>query len=145
MITTIIFDIGNTLLKFIPNVPIEHSVTPIVASIKLLKKLSKKYQIFAVTDASLEQIDYELYNFEFFMYFEDLIISEKCDLKKCDPKIYHYIIKKHNLNAIECVFIDDREENINAAKIAGVNVILFTTPEDCESKLENLGVTFFNI
>lgn len=50
-----------------------------------------------------------------------------CDVKliKPDPKIYECIIKKYNLVPSECVFIDDLEKNVNAAKKIGFHAIQF--------------------
>ena len=58
-IKNIIFDIGNVLLKFDPDASPDNSVSPVSENIKLLEALSKYYKIYAITDASLEQIKFE--------------------------------------------------------------------------------------
>ena len=36
-----------------------------------------------------------------------------------------YLLKKHNLKAEECIFIDDSQKNIDGAKSAGIEGYLF--------------------
>ena len=146
MIENIFFDIGNVLLKFnldAPieiDTPIESLVKPVTDNVQLLEKLSKKYKIFAITDASLEQIEYEIKTFDFFEKFTDIIISEKCGFKKTDPEIYTFAAQKNSLIPNQCVFTDDRKENVEAAKIAGFYSIHFISNDNLVEKLKKLGI-----
>ena len=49
-------------------------------------------------------------------------------------------MEKYDLKAHECVFLDDMQVNIDGAKRAGMEGILFTTKEEALPKLEMLGV-----
>ena len=42
------------------------------------------------------------------------------------PEIYSHFLRKFDLKAEECFFIDDLESNINAAKEAGMGGLVFT-------------------
>lgn len=53
-----------------------------------------------------------------------LSFEEKCS--KPDKKIYEILIEKYNLNPEKCVFIDDRQANVEAARELGFNAVLFT-------------------
>lgn len=55
-----------------------------------------------------------------------------CEVKtaKPDPEIYKHSIYGIRNTASDAVFIDDREENIEAAKLHGVNAIHFKSFED---------------
>lgn len=44
---------------------------------------------------------------------------------KYDPKAYIFIAKKLNKKPEEILFIDDQKENIEAAKEAGLKIILY--------------------
>jgi len=46
---------------------------------------------------------------------------------KPDVEIYETLLKKYQLTADECVFIDDRMENIEGAEKAGIHGICFET------------------
>ncbi len=60
-----------------------------------------------------------------------------CDVKliKPDRKIYECITKKYNLVPSECVFIDDIERNVKAAKDFGFNAIRFLNLEQAQRDL----------
>lgn len=140
MIKNIIFDIGNVLLKFDPNAKLESSVFAIKENIELLESLYKMYHIYAITDASIEQIGFEKKHFDFYSKFKSVLISAECNLDKNTPEIYKYFLEKNELKAEECVFIDDNKENIDAARKVGVYVIYFTSLDSCKEELKSLGV-----
>lgn len=58
-------------------------------------------------------------------YFDGSVVS--CDVHriKPDPEIYECILKKYDLDPGECLFIDDREENVAGAIAAGMQGYLF--------------------
>lgn len=59
---------------------------------------------------------------------------------KPEAEIYQTLLKKYDLIPEECVFMDDREVNIAAAKAHGINGIVFTTYTDAVEKLREYGV-----
>lgn len=59
---------------------------------------------------------------------------------KPEPEIYQTLLKKFNLIPEECVFIDDRTENIKGAKAQGIHGIVFTSHADAVEKLREYGV-----
>jgi len=136
----IIFDIGNVLLEFRVSMYVERSMLPIEKSIIILEKLRKHYRLFAITDASIDQIRFAQGEFPFFAWFTDVITAE-VGLRKNDPAIYRYCVKKHNLIPGECLYIDDREENVAAALASGLEAIVFTGADACIRALEARGVS----
>lgn len=63
-----------------------------------------------------------------------------CDVKliKPDQKIYECLIKKYNLVPGECVFIDDLEKNVSAAKKLGFHGIQSVTFKQVQEDLNKL-------
>ena len=63
-----------------------------------------------------------------------------CDVKltKPDPKIYEIMAEKYNLIPSECVFIDDLERNVQAAKDFGFNAIQFVTLKQAQEDLNKI-------
>ena len=63
-----------------------------------------------------------------------------CDAKmlKPDREIYEWICQKYNLVPSECVFFDDKKENVYAAAAYGMYAIQFTDYEQAKQSLENL-------
>lgn len=54
------------------------------------------------------------------------ILSFEAKCSKPDKKIYEMLIEKYNLNPEQCVFIDDRKANVEAARDLGFKGIVFT-------------------
>jgi len=70
--------------------------------------------------------------------FNHMIAS--CDVKliKPDPAIYELALERTGNAAEECVFIDDREVNVNAADALGMHSIVYKTREQTINDLEKI-------
>lgn len=88
--------------------------------IKIAKDLSKKgYKLFVLSNMANSTYEY-LRKYEFFSLCSGIIISAYEHVLKPDKKIYRLLLERYNLNAEECFFIDDREENIIAGEKIGI-------------------------
>ena len=58
---------------------------------------------------------------------------------KPDPAIYQCLLEKYGLCAEECLFIDDREENIDAAREMGMQAVRFENYEQAREITDGLG------
>ena len=56
---------------------------------------------------------------------DNYVVSSSVKLAKPEPAIYELLIRKYNLKPQECVFIDDRIDNVNAAKALGMSGIVY--------------------
>ena len=63
------------------------------------------------------------------------VVSAQIKLMKPEPEIYLHLFEKFNLKPTECLFIDDRPENIEAAMQLGMDGIIFTSAYKLESEL----------
>lgn len=59
---------------------------------------------------------------------------------KPEPEIYQSLLKRFKLKPAECIFIDDRPENIDAALAQGICGVRFTTYEEVMEALKEYGV-----
>lgn len=59
---------------------------------------------------------------------------------KPEPEIYQTLFQKFDLNPEECLFFDDRAENIQAAKAQGMEGIVFTTREAADVAMRDFGI-----
>lgn len=55
--------------------------------------------------------------------FDVIVFSSEVGIRKPDPGIFHCALEKLGLIAPETLFIDDREQNVNAAKKLGIHAI----------------------
>ncbi|KUL43841.1 haloacid dehalogenase [Streptomyces sp. NRRL F-4489] len=73
--------------------------------------------------------------------FDVAVISERERVAKPDPVIYQRVLERMGLSADECVFADDRRENLAPAASLGMRTVPVTSPDDAVVVLsEILGV-----
>lgn len=65
-----------------------------------------------------------------------------CDLRlaKPDPAIYLHTLEQLRVEAGEALFLDDRKENVAAARSLGIDAILFENPAQLHHELEARGL-----
>lgn len=82
---------------------------------------------------------------DFLREVDGAIISYQEKLIKPSPEIYRLLCSRYELNAEECVFIDDTAPNVEAAIKEGMKGIVFHTREQASEELEKLLVGVFTI
>ena len=105
-----------------------------IDALKLLKE--KKYECYVLSNWSWETFLNMENDYPFLKLFDGLIISGKEKIIKPNKEIYLLAIKRFNLKAKETVFIDDRIENIIAAKKLGFKTIHLINPELIENEIK---------
>ena len=76
--------------------------------------------------------------FEFIKYTDGYVFSYEERLIKPDPAIYERLLEKYNLNAEECIFIDDIEANVAAAQKLGIHGIVFREHQQAKAEIEEI-------
>lgn len=84
----------------------------------------KGYRLYLLSNASTAFYDYYK-RFRPFQYFDGMVVSADIHLLKPDVKIYEYLLDKYRLTAGECLFIDDRLDNVASARSAGLQAVQF--------------------
>jgi epoxide hydrolase-like predicted phosphatase len=72
--------------------------------------------------------------------FKAVVISSEVGLVKPQKEIFELALKKLNLKAEECIFIDDAYDNIMAARSVGFKTVQFTDNNQLVRELKLLGV-----
>ncbi|MBM4423989.1 MAG: HAD family phosphatase [Chloroflexi bacterium] len=72
--------------------------------------------------------------------FEELVISAEEGLRKPDPEIYERALRRLGVSAAEAVFVDDVQENVEAARRVGMTAIHFHPALDVPREMARLGV-----
>lgn len=98
-----------------------HHFMPSVAGAKEFVSRAKKegYHIYVLSNASTEFYTYFPKEYDMKM-FDGIVVSADLHIIKPDAAIYQYIIDKYQLCPKECLFIDDRVENVEAAQRMGI-------------------------
>jgi FMN phosphatase YigB (HAD superfamily) len=116
---------------------------PIEEGIKLLRELKaqNKFLLIGLTnwDGASFDIIQDAYR-DCFELFDDIVVSGKVGRLKPNDDAFEEVLKKYNLKQEECVFLDDQQENIEAARALGIPSILFRDYYEARQELHELGV-----
>ena len=105
-------------------------------TVDIFSKLRQQdYRILALSNWSAETYPIASSRFEFLNWFDEVVISGEVKTAKPDARIYQILLERAELLAEECLFIDDAEKNILAAKQLGFQTILFENPEQLRDEL----------
>ncbi len=105
---------------------------PLEESVKLCEDARKwGYQTYVLSNAAADEFYRYFPKFSPLEAFEGVMISSDVHLIKPDVRIYECLLEKYQLNPKECLFLDDREDNVEGARKAGMQSMVFT--EDYES------------
>lgn len=73
--------------------------------------------------------------------FDGGVASCEVKINKPDPRIYRALLDKYQLKADECIFIDDRADNIKAASLLGLGTYQMHSVGSLLRSLPTFGVT----
>ena len=76
------------------------------------------YKLYVLSNMSLEFIEF-LRKTEVYKYFDGEVISCEEHVVKPDAEIYRRLVERYGLDVSETLFIDDRKENVEAARNEG--------------------------
>ena len=95
-------------------------------TMELLDYLKPKYHLHLITNGFQEVQHTKLSGSGLEPYFETLTVSEEVGVKKPNPEIFHYALRKAHATAEESIVIgDEMAVDIDGAKAAGIDQIFF--------------------
>lgn len=106
----------------------------------LVDQLKKQQISVALLSNIDERLSKLIRDFGLYQPFEPCLLSCEIGFEKPNLKAYELLLKTLNLPANEVVFIDDRQENVDAAKIIGLDAILFISEQQLREELCIRGV-----
>lgn len=123
---------------------IKKSITEMPESLLIVKTLqSQGYQTAMLSDVTQYQAEI-IRKMGYYDLFTPVLLSYEIRVKKPNPEAFQILLKKLNLPASSVLFIDDRMENVEAAKKQGIDSIQFVNPEQLKKELEKRGFDFKN-
>ena len=103
---------------------------PIEGAQEFCKNIRDKgYNVYVLSNACNKFHEYFPRNYDV-DFFDGIMVSSDVHMIKPDVRIYELLLDKYSLKAEECLFIDDREENVEGARKAGVKAVIFTNNFD---------------
>ena len=94
--------------------------TPMIAELK-----EKGYGVYLLSNYPLNMYKLHWPAFKFYSLVDGYVVSAVEKMKKPDPAIYELLCNRYHLKPQECLFIDDRQVNVDAAIQVGMEAVLF--------------------
>ena len=108
-------------------------------TVEWVKGLKEKgYHLYILSNYAEYTYEKTSHKMEFLPYMDGVVFSYRCKLIKPEKEIYEYICKTYELKPEESVFLDDREDNVQAARNMGMNGIVFENYAQGSETLEQL-------
>lgn len=98
------------------------------------------YHIYILSNYGEVNFTHAKDRFTFLPYVDGAVISyqEKCI--KPEPEIYEILLDRYHLKGEECVFLDDRQVNLEGAEKFHIATILFQNVDQAKQDLAKLGI-----
>jgi putative hydrolase of the HAD superfamily len=115
---------------------------PIPSSLELASRLRERgeYILAALNNESRELNEYRIATFGLGRIFHAFFSSCYTGRRKPDPDAYRFALQITQRDPAESVFLDDRPENVEAAKRLGLRTILVRDPGRLRDDLLQVGV-----
>jgi len=104
--------------------------------ISFVSSLKKGYKLALLSNTEMPMVKY--FREKNYDFFDTTVFSCLEGVTKPDKKIYGIALERLQVKPHEAVFIDDKEENVVAAKSVGMNTILFGQFEQFKKELLSL-------
>ncbi|WP_221891363.1 HAD family hydrolase [Microbispora sp. KK1-11] len=103
----------------------------------LLRRAQEHVPVVLVTNATLDLED-DLAWLGLTHFADEVVSSALVGVGKPDARIYEIAAERAGVPLGRCLFVDDREENVEAARALGMTAVLFTGVPDLEAALAPL-------
>jgi epoxide hydrolase-like predicted phosphatase len=114
--------------------------TEVPATGELLRRLKRRYPLYLLSDTNEIHFGYVRGAVEVLRLFDAFVVSYEVGVLKPDPRIYQEVLRRAELPAEACVFVDDRPGNVEGAARLGIHAVQFTSADQVAADLTRLGV-----
>ncbi|MGD9682039.1 MAG: HAD family hydrolase [Candidatus Obscuribacterales bacterium] len=106
----------------------------------LLTRLKGAYPLYLLSNTNENHYGFIQESFDVERHFDELILSYLVECAKPDPAIYEHVMDRSGLSPSECLFVDDLEDNVRAARSVGMHAILFRGHSDLVEQFTRYGI-----
>ncbi len=107
-----------------------------------LKKLKPGYRLILLSNTDQMRFSFITKKFPQVLFFDAYVLSFEVGAMKPENKIYEVALEKAQSPAENCLFIDDRQENITAALRMGIDCVHFQPETDLRFEFKKRGIAF---
>ena len=105
---------------------------------KIAALKNKGYSIYILSNYSEELFRMHTKGALFLDLLDGGIVSYQVHALKPEPEIYQILLDKYGLQAEECLFFDDRADNVESARALGIRAVQVTSREMLNETLDKM-------
>jgi 2-haloacid dehalogenase len=110
-------------------------------TVAILEELrSRPLRLYALSNWSGDLFRRNRARFTFLDWFDGMMISGDEQVIKPDPRIYRLLAERFDIDPATAAFIDDREDNVDAARAGGFTGVVFTSAGQLRADLARLAL-----
>ncbi len=107
---------------------------------QIVTNLQQNYEMALLSNVDPWHFTYCKNNYPIVSTFQKKFLSYEQQMLKPDPVFFQYVVNELNYSPEQCLFIDDLEENVQAAKEVGYQTIQFKNASQLYRNLTNLNL-----
>jgi 2-haloacid dehalogenase len=112
----------------------------IVDSVAILRALhAQGVASYALTNWNHETFAIARARYAWLSLFRGIVVSAEERCVKPEPAIYRILLDRYQLQAADCVFVDDSALNVEGARAVGMHALQFRDPTQLRAELRALG------
>ncbi len=116
-------------------------VSVIEGSVRVVETLAANaVPVYGLTNWSGELFPVARRRFGFLSLFTDIVVSGEEGCAKPDPEIFEILADRVGIPLTRCAFADDRVDNVEAGRRAGLDAFVFTDPPQLRDELVTRGL-----
>jgi len=113
--------------------------TDLTELVDFAKELKEDYKVYILSNTDIWHFKSIWKQFPELHFFENnLMLSYELNAVKPKEEIFQKALRIYDIKPEECLFIDDKPENINGAKMIGIDGIIYTNAEDTINKIKKM-------
>lgn len=106
-----------------------------------LKELKKDFRLHLISNINELHYDFIRRNFsDHIAVFDDVFLSYEIGHRKPHREIYDRAIHASGFEVPQCLYIDDREDLVAAAREMGIRSVVFKNVAACRQELQEMGI-----
>jgi 2-haloacid dehalogenase len=111
------------------------------ANIKMIQEIQAAgYPVYGLSNWNADKFALTRSLHPFFDRLNGMVISGIEKVAKPDPRLYRILLERYDLDPHRCIYTDDVQKNVDAARSVGLNTILFRSSADLRHELQDAGV-----
>jgi 2-haloacid dehalogenase len=109
-------------------------------SVELLRELQGRVRLLALTNMPADVVDDLLAGFPALRSFEAMVVSGVEQVMKPSAEIFGLLSDRHGVDPARTLFVDDKQDNVDAARACGFRGATFISTARLRSELVECGV-----